>query len=218
MGKPLALTGQRFGRIVVLRRVNLHCQFSKWECRCDCGKICVIAGSALNIGRTKSCGCFRREFTRKTWTTHGEYRRPEYRIWAAMIERTENPRSTYWEDYGGRGIKVCKEWRDSYPKFLADVGRRPSPKHSIDRFPDNDGNYEPGNVRWATPIEQGSNKRNNRLITLNGVTHTVAEWARVKNMNVGSLKTRLNLGWVPQDALTTPLKPGVRGVRPISSR
>jgi hypothetical protein len=113
-----------------------------------------------------SCGCFQQEQASKANTTHGDSRRngkrtPEYQAWTGMIKRCSNPSEIGFRHYGGRGIKVCERWRHSFPNFLADMGRKPSPKHSIERN-DNDGNYEPSNCRWATQKEQIHNKRHPR--------------------------------------------------------
>lgn len=165
----LDLAGLRFGRLTAIRLVKSGKVGAHWECRCDCGGVKIVALSNLRQGRTHSCGCLQREFISARWHDlrasswrHGETipkMTPEYRAWGNMIQRCEYPRARGFENYGGRGIKVCPQWRADYRQFLADLGRRPSPQHSLDRFPDNDGNYEPGNVRWATKGEQNRNQR-----------------------------------------------------------
>lgn len=117
----------------------------------------------------------------------------EFQAWAGMVSRCSNPNGGDYPNYGGRGIRVCKEWQDSYLAFLGHVGRKPSPQHSLDRI-DNDGNYEPGNVRWATRAEQNLNRRNNRLVTHNGETRPLAEWVRLTGHNRNTLDNRLNRG------------------------
>lgn len=129
---------------------------------------------------------------------------PEYRAWAEMIRRCEDPKCNRFYTHGGRGITVAKEWH-SYPVFLADVGRRPSPKHQLDRQ-NNDGNYEPGNVRWATRKQQARNKRNNHLITFKGKTACMAEWAEKLGISRQSLRKRMISGWDLERILTTPKK------------
>lgn len=136
---------------------------------------------------------------------HGDstrtYRAPEYAAWRSMKSRCCDPRSKSYYQYGGRGITICEQWRKSYKQFLADVGRRPSPLHSLDRYPDNNGNYEPGNVRWATPEEQMRNTRWNRYLTINGETRCVSEWSVISGVAVHTIYSRLNKKWTPKDAV-----------------
>ena len=120
-----------------------------------------------------------------------------------MKKRCLNPRAKQFEDYGGRGITVCDRWINSFENFFADVGPRPSPEHSIDRI-DNDGNYELGNVRWATAFEQAANNRRNVSITVDGETLPASEWARRTGTNVYTIYDRLDAGWNPQRAVTEP--------------
>ena len=160
-GRFKDITGQRFGKLVTVSYSGSRKTASKsnnqsyWKCRCDCGAVVDVLRGSLIKGRTQSCGCNVR-------TANGDASRatkaPEYQAWTGMIKRCENTKSRSWPDYGGRGIKVCSKWRKSYATFLADVGRRPSPAHSLDRI-DVNGNYEPGNVRWATREVQRANRR-----------------------------------------------------------
>lgn len=122
-----------------------------------------------------------------------------------MRDRCNNPRRKQWKDYGGRGIKVCERWND-FTAFLADMGERPSNKHSIERR-DNERGYEPNNCYWATRTQQNHNKRNNVQITFNGETHVLTEWARRLQMSHKSISRRLKQGWSVEATLTTPPKP-----------
>lgn len=156
------ITGQPFGRLTVREFVGRRSGSSVWRCECECGGIVDVRRSNLISGNTRSCGCMIVKRTVERSTVHGEASRggksPEYKTWVGIIKRCTDPKAKGWPNYGGRGIHICDEWRHSYAAFLADVGRKPSPRHSIDRI-DNDGNYEPGNVRWATRSEQNSNQR-----------------------------------------------------------
>ncbi len=156
------LTGVRFGRLVVTGLAEMRGAWSWWNAICDCGTAKLAKGASLIAGSVRSCGCLARETSAKTAksrSTHGASYSAEYRIWRGMKSRCYNPNGPKWMLYGGRGIRVCNRWRDSFENFLADVGLRPSAAHSIDRYPNGDGDYEPSNVRWATISEQNSNRR-----------------------------------------------------------
>ena len=168
------LTGERFGRLVVLSRSNKKGpSFVYWNCRCDCGKTKVIGGSSLKSGRTQSCGCAK--------GTHKMARHELYDVWCSMVQRCHNPECEAFPGYGGRGITVCLEWRLSVAKFIEDMGPRPKGTE-IERIDNNKG-YYPGNCRWATRIEQCNNKRNNRVITWKGKTQSASQWA--KELGIG---------------------------------
>lgn len=151
-------SGDTFGRLVVISEVERRKKHRCFSCQCVCGNQTVAHLSALRSGLTTSCGCWRKEHA----TVHGQINSPTYRSWSHMVDRCSNPNFRGWKNYGGRGIRVCDRWKVSFAAFLADVGPRPSLKHSIDRYPDNNGNYEPGNVRWATMSEQHLNSRRSR--------------------------------------------------------
>lgn len=136
-------------------------------------------------------------------------RAPEWEIWCGMIQRTTNPKAVGYPNYGGRGIKVCPRWR-KFKLFLKDMGPRPSPDHSLDRYPDNDGNYEKSNCRWATLIEQHNNTRVNRRIAFNGKTQTVMQWAREYGLTKDVLFGRLYAGWSIERALLAPVRSTTR--------
>jgi hypothetical protein len=159
------MIGKRFGRLVVTAEAEPNRLASGRSKRrviahCDCGKDVTATADNLRSGHTRSCGCFHLDSakTAKHGDTRGYTKTAEYRVWSQMIERCTNPNAENYARYGGRGIKVFARWRTSYADFLADMGRRPSAKHSIDRI-DNDGNYRPGNCHWATGVEQAANKR-----------------------------------------------------------
>lgn len=163
--KNLPVEGKRFGRYVVVREIepearpNGRGNIRRVNAQCDCGNERDVHLQNLTSGKSQSCGCLSAVLATIRETTHGESDSTEYRIWAGMLNRCYNPNVERYPIYGGRGIKVCQKWRENFASFLADVGRRPSPLHSIDRYPDNDGDYRPGNVRWATKYQQRTNQR-----------------------------------------------------------
>jgi hypothetical protein len=183
---------QPFSTITPLYRAgtNKH-QRPIWHCRCVCGKEFDLNQGVLRY--RKSCGCQnRQDAVRNRNVTH----LPEYKIYRSMLARCESPTDSCWEDYGGRGIKVCKEWTDSFAVFLSDMGARPSRHHSIDRI-NNDGNYEPSNCRWATRAEQIMNRRVTIFHTVDGVKKTLKEWCLEKNVDYLNALWRFHNGYDP---------------------
>jgi hypothetical protein len=157
MGKIVDITGMRFGRWAVLARWLERDKGTFWLCRCRCGTERIVDGNNLRRDLSKSCGCFKQEQAKKCKTKHGMCRTSVYERWKAMLQRCLNPQNKNYPDYGGRGIAVIEYYR-SFENYYADVGDQPSPGLSIDRI-NNDGNYEPGNLRWATCSEQVRNRR-----------------------------------------------------------
>lgn len=206
MAKLIEMVGQRFGRLVVVGRAeNSKAGHIRWKCQCDCGSTTTVGGTELRSGHTSSCRCLSIEIMRARCFKHGQHHENrEYRTWCAMKQRCANPNHADYADYGGRGIRVCDEWQSSFIAFLRDVGRCPSDRHSIDRFPNNDGNYEPGNTRWATPIQQGRNQRTNRLIAIGGRTQCTAGWAEEYEISPAIIWTRLHDNWNPVAAVILP--------------
>lgn len=180
-------------------------------CMCTCGEICVKQCRFIESGKTQSCGCLLIERIKETQTTHGhavkgKERSPELDAYYNMLARCNNPNRDDWPDYGGRGICVFPGWDcdGGFSVWLAYMGPRPSKRHSVDRFPDPNGNYEPGNVRWATVEQQANNKRSNRYLEFQGKTQSMADWARETGIRAGTIKDRLKAGWSVEKALTLP--------------
>lgn len=157
--KKLDITGMRFGRLVAVRETGQRKPGAGtiWRCLCDCGSLACIGVHPLRSGNTRSCGCLKRDATSARARVHGMSSSAEHAIWRVMKDRCLNARNARFESYGGRGITVCKRWRDSFQNFFNDMGPRPKGK-SLDRI-NNDGNYEPGNCRWATATQQNQNRR-----------------------------------------------------------
>jgi len=200
MSRRLELTGMIIGKWTVLSECERRRGQTHWVCRCECGTEAVVAGSELNHGRSRQCrGCRTR--------THGASRRkdkkstPEYGAWCGMIGRCESPKNQRFKNYGGRGISVCERWRHSFQNFLEDMGKRPSLTHSLDRI-DVNGNYEPGNCRWATATQQARNKRNNRVLAAFGKTMTITEWAEQTGIPPYTIRRRIRRGWTTEMALS----------------
>ena len=166
MSAFIDIKGQKFERLTVVRHVGFDKHRNAiWLCRCDCGEQKALRSGSLRTGHIRSCGCLSSETivarNREAASQNGEAirRTPEYRCWWGIKSRCYNPNTAKYNIYGGAGVTVCARWLESYSNFLADMGRRPSPKHSIDRYPNPAGNYEPTKCRWATPIQQRHNRR-----------------------------------------------------------
>ena len=217
MGKFIDLSGHRIGRWLVLYRTkpppDRKYRSTCWVCQCDCGTERVVTTCLLRSGNSRSCGCLHREITsrRMSGENHPMYkhghacngqRSKEWRTWHAMIRRCTYKSMDDYERYGGRGITICPQWQHSFETFLKDVGHAPSAKHSIDRI-DNNGNYEPRNVRWATNSEQIKNSRRARLITFQGRTMNIGDWSEEVGINRQTIQMRIDRrGWSIHDALT----------------
>lgn len=201
----LDLSGQRFGLLTVVQIAELTRKGPKWLCQCDCGGTISPRYDALLRGRAKSCGCTRKRHghTGVGWAT------PEYKTWAGIIARCCVPSNGTYPKYGGKGISVCDRWR-IFENFLSDMGSKPSADHSIDRI-DNSQGYHPENCRWATRTQQGRNKTNNRMLTIDGVTKPQTQWAEDAGVPISRIKSRLAMGWSAKDAVFAPLKIVRRG-------
>lgn len=218
-------TGNRYGRLVVIKRVcNSKSRSAKWLCRCDCGNETTPNGFQLRNGQTKSCGCLRKELASKRiiktmadgirrkpykeykYKTHRMSNSPEYLSWSSMKERCSNPNVISYKNYGARGIIVCDSWMKSFNNFYKDMGGRPTGA-SLDRI-DNNGNYCSDNCKWSSKKQQQNNRRSNNLIKYNGKEHTLMEWSEMLGIKYGTLSSRIvRLHWTPKMAFETPPRP-----------
>lgn len=197
------MNGKRYGRLVVTEGRQLDDRRrAKVECICDCGTRKFVWPGLLRDGQVVSCGCYGREQTRLRKTTHGRSKKPEYRAWIAMKKRCGDPKNKFYHRYGGRGIRVSPEWETSFEVFYAEVGPRPTPRHSLDRI-DNDRGYEPGNCRWALQSQQMRNTQRTHRVSAFGKNMCLTDWAHEKNMRYNTLASRLRRGWPIEVALST---------------
>lgn len=193
--RAIDMTGQRYGSATAVRSVGLTSDGKyKWLFLCDCGNEFEANGAKFRSGEATTCQSCAKERVRLSRTTHGMGKTVEYRTWTHIKSRCYNSNVPEYADYGGRGISVCSRWLESFENFLHDMGPRPSGRMTIDRYPDNDGNYEPGNCRWATYTQQANNTRANRKITINGDTKNMAEWAKEFGLRTENVFKRLKRG------------------------
>ena len=205
-GQTSIRPGDRFGRLIALTPTRIlagNRTRAAWVCQCDCGKESIVQQHLLGKS-TNSCGCLHKESVAAMATVDGRASAPEYHVWKNMIRRCSVPENAQYKDYGGRGISVCQRWLDSFADFIADMGPRPTNKHEIDRK-ENDGNYEPGNCRWVIPVVNRRNTRRNRIITIDGVSRCMSEWAEISGINSSAILDRLTRGWDIKEAVFTPL-------------
>lgn len=197
-------TGQVFGKLTVIERTEQQNEQGAhyWECRCACGGTKLVIPGSLESGGVLSCGCLQPTKGNKTLQRIKK-------IWHGMIDRCHNPSRNGFKGYGAKGIFVCEEWRNNFYNF-ADWAIENGYKSglTIDRFPNKNGNYEPSNCRWATVVQQANNTISNRIITICGISNTVAEWSRITKVPGALIVQRIDrLGWGEDDAVTT--LPGV---------
>lgn len=204
----------RFGSLVAISVGEAHRRRDGREvnlisCVCDCGTTVAVYPENLTSAHTRSCGCRRRSATRENRTIHGESAggvpSAEYVAWAGMIGRCGNPRNASFPDYGGRGISVCEAWRLSFAAFIESIGRKPTQAHTLERI-ENGGNYEPGNVRWATRKEQARNRRSTIFIEFRGEQVPLAALAERYKIRRDTLSARLKSGLSVEEALLRPVR------------
>lgn len=202
------LTGQRFGRLTVIEEAGRNkSKKVLWRCVCDCGKETIVIAQQLTSGRTKSCGCLVHDVCKVVNVTHGMSGTRLHKIWCNIIDRCTNENSPSYKNYGGRGIKICNEWRRSFQSFY-DWAMSHGYKENltIDRV-DNNGDYCPDNCRWTDKLTQANNTRNNHYIEYNGERHSTAEWARILNISYPALKHRIERGWTTEEAFSGKRNP-----------
>ena len=190
MGKPIDMAGHKYGRLTVIEMAghNAHKQ-RQWRCLCDCGTSVERTGSDIRRGSTLSCGCLHKDLASAASKTHGMSKTPIWSIHRAMMDRCYLPTSHAYSRYGGRGITVCTRWHD-FENFFADMGHKPTGM-SLERA-DNNAEYSPSNVQWATAKDQANNRRSSRWIEFRGETKTLAQWCDELGLKVGTVWARLN--------------------------
>lgn len=208
MPARIYVDGLKYGRLLILEDMGGNPKHVR--CRCDCGIEKTFKYAHIQEGRTKSCGCLHKELASEraskmhdAKTTHGLSGNRAYAIWCGMKQRCGNPKSKFYSCYGGRGIKVCEKWLDSFEAFISDMGFPPR-NHTIDRI-NNNGNYEPTNCRWASRSDQQSNRRVNRLLTFEGRTQTATQWADELSLPRQTIFNRISQNW-PIEKILSPDK------------
>ena len=206
MSRIIDLSGKTFGRLTVIGKIGLNNHREVvWKCVCTCGQITEVPGYQLRSGTTKSCGCYKTDWSIDKFTTHGLCRHPLYAIWSGMKTRCYNDCRPQFKRYGGRGIRVCDEWLSDFESFYKwSIQNGWEPGLSIDRI-DNDGNYCPENCRWADGFTQANNSSHNHVIEYCGEKMTCTQWAHRIGIKPSTLNARLRSGWSVEKALTTPL-------------
>lgn len=205
MTAPINAIGHRYGKLLVVEQAPHIGGRRAYKCLCDCGNYINARIESLRADFTKSCGCIRNERIGNLNKTHGKTNTPEYRSWTGAKERCFNPNSKKYKNYGARGITMCEEWVNNFEAFLAYVGKKPSPKHSIGRI-DVNKNYEPGNVRWETMEEQGKSRTDNVIVEINGEKMILKDACRKLNLEYKQTSNALKHKKVTWDQLSNDRK------------
>ena len=201
------IENKRFGRLVALWHSHTVVKQYKrksykkfFRCICDCTQLTTVGKNELVSGNTRSCGCLEKETSKIVNTKHGKAKTREHNIWLGLKQRCLNKNNKHYKNYGGRGISISPKWVNSFENFISDMGNAPDAKHSLDRI-DNNGNYEPGNCRWATRSEQSNNSRRTVFLELNGERKALADWCYKFNLKRKTIYARLRAGKNAEQAL-----------------
>lgn len=217
-GRYVDLVNRKFGNWTVVERVGTVGAFGNrhatWTCRCCCGAIRILKSNQVKSNKPESCGCMRG--THRHTAGNDNRKSPTYSSWSSMVSRCTRPSNPAFQHYQSRGISICNRWRSGegglsgFECFLQDIGERPGKEYTLDRWPDNHGNYEPSNVRWATKREQANNRVTNRVFTYEGTQFTLADLSRHTGISKEVLRSRLirSNKWTVEGAVKTPLQRG----------
>jgi hypothetical protein len=208
------IKGMRFNRLIAIEYVGTSAsRLAEWLFLCDCGNYALIEGSYVSRGNTKSCGCYKIDDHIRRNTKHGVTKNKGtskcYMAWKHIKQRCLTKSCSRFHDYGGRGIKIHPAWINDFQSFYNHIGEPPTKDHSIDRI-NNSRGYEPGNIRWATNVEQARNKRVNSTLTMDGQTLCMAEWASILPISYSTIRSRKRYGWCDKCALTKPIRSDYR--------
>lgn len=205
MGKRIDITGEKYGRMLVLSAARTLDGNARWNCRCDCGAVKAVYGQDLRRGKVVSCGCHKAEMASKR-ATHHMSTHPAYNSWRSAINRCQRPHTEGYDLYGGRGVKVCDRWQD-FENFWLDMSKGWRPGMSLDRYPNQAGDYEPGNVRWASSKQQARNRSDNHMIDTPAGRMLVIEAAERFGVKAVTIHARIRYGWTdPHELIKPPMK------------
>lgn len=209
MSRKLDMIGKRFGKLTVIEEYDRNKRgYYRYLCKCDCGNEKIAIGSELQNGHIKSCGCYKKDSIINRCAKYTKEEKKLYGIWKGIRSRCNNKNSKPYQYYGGRGITICDEWNDYLIFYHWSMQNGYEKGKQLDRI-NNDGNYEPSNCRWVTPLENNHNRGNVNHYTINGITHTLTEWCSIYKIKYNTVRARIiQKGWDIEKALTTPLLKG----------
>ena len=203
--KKAIYRNKKFGQLTVVGPAHSPDHHTRWTCICDCGKTCAVRVDYVLAGKTKTCG-FGHRYSEKYHELPLEDF-PEYKIWLGIKQRCYNPKAPAYKYYGALHVRMCKAWRDDFWTFLSDMRCRPSEQHSVDRYPDPFGDYEPGNCRWATATEQARNKRNTVFVEADGKRMSLTDYCEAIDLSSELVRLRMHKGWSIEEAVSVRPRP-----------